>query len=263
MMRDWFLLRSALRDSLYPRRLLITALLVALPAIVALVMRALAPADSFHPIDIYSQIVNRMVFLFILTLLSVVHGTGALSREIEGRTIVYLLTRPMPRWRILLAKAISAWIVVSVTAGLASVFLALSLFGFHMGPYLLRDLVILSVGAAAYTALFVLLSALLTRQLFALLLALFFAVGWENLISRLPGGFARLSVMAHLQVLAPHLKDAVEEGADATSQLLTFDPAVITTFQAWLAMSLTLVIALGLALIVFSYREYSPREEGG
>lgn len=266
MMSDLYLLRNALIDALRPRRLAITALLVCLPAVVAAVRRATLPSESFDPTEAYDRLAGNMIFSLILTILSVVHGTGALSRDIEGRTIVYLLTRPIPRWRILLVKYLAAWITISVTACLSALLLGVVLFGSHAGAHVLVDLKVLPVGAAAYAALFILLVAVLPRQLIALLFSLLFAVGWENLIALMPGGFARLSVMAHLHTLASHLKESAETtGAanDPASQLMTFEPAVITPLQAWLALGFTTALALGVALIVFSNREYSPREEGG
>jgi len=263
---DLQLLLNAFRDALRPRRLAITVLLVLLPALVGFTWKSLAEPERFDAAETYNSIAANMIFGFILTILCVVHGTNALLREIEGRTIVYLLTRPLPRWRILLAKYIAAWILVSATVCVSAVCLALAVFGLDFGPKVLADLRILPVGAAAYCALFVLLATLLPRQLFALLFSLLFAVGWENLVSVLPGGFARLSVMAHLRVLAPHLKetsDATTGSMDPTNQLLSFEPAVITTSQAWIGMSATLLVGMGLALIVFSKREYSPKEEGG
>jgi ABC-type transport system involved in multi-copper enzyme maturation permease subunit len=266
-MSDWMLLANSLRDALRPRRLATTLLLVLLPALVGFTWRSLAEEGRYNPDETYNSIAVNMVFGFILTILCVVHGTNALLREIEGRTIVYLLTRPMPRWRILVVKYLAAWIIVSATVCLSAVFLGISLFDLKFGPRVLPDLRILPVGAATYCALFLLLATILPRQLFALLFSLLFAVGWENLVSVLPGGFARLSVMAHLRVLAPHLKetaDATTAGSmDPTKQLLSFEPAVITSLQAWIGMGATTFVALVVALVVFRNREYSPREEGG
>jgi ABC-2 type transport system permease protein len=101
---DLFLLRTALRDVLRPKRLTAAILLVLLPAAIALLWRGLVPAKQFAPGDAYNSLAASLVFGFILTILSVIYGTGVVSQEMEQRTIVYLLTRPVPRWRILLAK---------------------------------------------------------------------------------------------------------------------------------------------------------------
>ena len=41
-----------------------------------------------------------------MPLLALVFGTAALGSELEDGTAVYLMVKPMPRWRILLAKMV-------------------------------------------------------------------------------------------------------------------------------------------------------------
>jgi ABC-2 type transport system permease protein len=226
----------------------------------------IAGAERFDAPEIYNTLAAGLVFGFILTILSVLYGTGALSQEIEGRTIVYLLTRPMPRWRILLAKFVGAWLAITVTVCLSLLLLGLALFGTHLPGVLWKDMRILPLGALAYAGLFLVSATLLARPL---IFGLFFAFLWESWVPSLPGAFARLSIMAYLRTLAPHLKETAEttgqeEGArDAFSLVTSFTPTEIPISHAWVTLIGVIVVTLVLGLVFFSTREYAPREEGG
>ena len=263
-MADLFILKTSLLEALKPKRLATALLMLLLPALAALVWRAVTPSDRFDPAEAYNTLAAYFVFGFTLTILSVIYGTGALSAEIEGRTIVYLLTRPIPRWRLLLMKLIGAWAGITVTVALSVILLGFAVYG--MKPEwgrILSDLKIIPVGALAYSSLFLFFATLMTKPL---IWALLYGFGWENIAALFPSGFARLSVLSYLRVLAPHLKEVVgasEGGEDVSNILLRANPLAITPTVAWVTISILIVLSLGLALICFSTREYVPREEGG
>src|SRR5689334_14795575 len=102
-MIDLYLFRTALRDLLRPKRLLVAIGMSLMPAALALFWRYGAH-DEFDPQMIYNTLAGAVVFGFLLVILAVVFGTGVISQEIEQKTIVYLLTRPVARWRIALMK---------------------------------------------------------------------------------------------------------------------------------------------------------------
>lgn len=266
-MGDWFILKTTLRDTIRPKRLIVALLLILLPAAIALTWRSVA-RGRFEAGETYNTLAAGLVFGFILTILSVIYGTGVLSQEIEGRTIVYLLTRPIPRWRILLVKFAGAWLAITATVCLSELLLALALFGTRLAATpLAADLRILPLGALAYGSLFLLLATFLSRPL---MYGLLFAFGWESWVPSLPGGFSRLSIMAYLRTLAPHLKETADKpdpggggGPDPSDLLLAFTPTEIPVSHAWITVPLVALVALGLALYLFSVREYVPREEGG
>src|SRR5437868_679331 len=201
-MSDFLLFRAALRDQMRIGKLLMAALLVALPPLGVALWRLLRPTD-FDAATAYNTLSGGLVFGFTLVILAVIFATSAVSQDVEGRTIVYLLTRPVPRWRILLAKFLASMLVIVLTVWVSSALLALVAFGpARLGEArLLRDLAILPIGALAYGSLFVFLATFIR---WALLLGLLFAFGWESWVPTLPGDFAKISLMAYLRVLAPH-----------------------------------------------------------
>ena len=252
-MSDIYLFQSTLRDLARPGKLTAAALLVGLALAIALLMRANASPGEFNATTAYNNISSFLVFGYILVILSVVFSTGIIIQELEQKTIPYLLTRPMPRWRILLAKYLGAIVATTVTVWLADFAVALALFGpAKLGAsHLWKDMLILPLGALAYSGLFMLLATLVPR---ALLIGLAYAFV-EPLLSLLPGDWKKISLLSYLHALAPHL-----DAGDTTvsSQVVAAD---ISTWIAWTVVIGVIVVTILASLFIFSVREYTPREE--
>jgi len=92
------LVEVTLRGVLDRRRTILLLLFVALPVIVALAIR-LAGGRPDVP-----EILDTLVIRTVLPLVALVIGTSALGSEIDDGTFVYLLVKPIARWRVALAK---------------------------------------------------------------------------------------------------------------------------------------------------------------
>ena len=116
-MADFYIFKTSFRDLLRAKRVLASLILIAVPAVIAVIWR-FAARDEFDPYDAYNTLSSVVVYGFLLVILAVVFGTGVVSQEIEQKTIVYLLTRPVPRWRIMTMKFLAAvtGIVITVLA---------------------------------------------------------------------------------------------------------------------------------------------------
>jgi ABC-type transport system involved in multi-copper enzyme maturation permease subunit len=134
-MSEFHLFKTSLRDLARPKRLLIAAVLISIPALLAVLMRTRLPSNDFNPDLVYNMLSALVIFGFLLVILSVVFGTGVISQEIEQKTIVYLLTRPVARWRIVLAKFAAAVCAVVVTLWLAALLTTTVLYGFGGSVY--------------------------------------------------------------------------------------------------------------------------------
>jgi len=259
-MPDLYLLKSALRDLVRVKKLSAAIILAVLPALIALAWRL---DGTRHDVDLhaaYDALEGALVYGFVLVLLSVVFATGVVTQEVEGKTISYLLTRPVPRWRILLDKFAAALIAIILTTWVASLLLALVTYGpADLGKsHLARDLAILPVGALAYGSLFLWIATFLNRPL---LIGLLFAFGWEAWVPSLPGSFQKISLMVYLRALAPH-PQPTGESADLNSFLAnTLAPAAISHTLAHWVLTAIILLALGLAIVTFSHREYLARED--
>ena len=132
----------------------------------------------------------------VLPVISLIVGTGVLGSEVDDGTIVHILTKPLPRRDIILAK-------LFVAAGVSFVASAVPLFivgvlasGVRFG---LALTVAAAAGALAYSALFLLLS-LLTRR--PVLLGLVYILVWEGLLGRFLSGTRVLSIEQYVITIA-------------------------------------------------------------
>lgn len=241
-----------------PKTLLMAAVIIGLPALLALLMRS-APRREFDPVMAYNVLSSLLIFGFLLVILCVVFGTGVITQEVEQKTIVYLLTRPVPRWRIALVKFVAACLLISMTVWAATLLLALATYGparLKEAP-LGRDMAILPIGVLAYGSVSLLLATLMARPL---ILGLLYAFIWESWVPNLSGDFEKLSLMAYVRTLAPHAQPE-QETTPLTELLSAAASQTITPTFAWRVLLGVTGVALGLALFFFSTREYVPREE--
>lgn len=258
-MVDLVLYKTSLRDVIRPRRLLGAAPLIALPALLVLFWRVMARSGSFQPETAYNLLAGGPIFSFTLVILAVLFGTGVLSQEIEGRTIHFLLTRPVPRARILLARFLGAFTGITLAVWLSILLLAAAAFGplELLQPAVRRDLLVVPLGALAYGGLFLMVATLLPRPI---LYGLFFAFGWESWVPLLPGSMKNVSLMTYLRTLAPHtLPESDAEGPGELLQALS--PTDLPTGVALGVLAGVVIVTLGVALLVFSQREYVPRDD--
>lgn len=257
-MSDILLFRNALRDQLRLRKLLISGLLIALPPGMAAAWRS-SWGERFEPAVAYDTLTVMLVFGFTLVILSVIFATGIISQELEEKTIVYLLTRPVPRWRILLAKFLASLVVVVVTCWISALAVALVAFGPGrlVESRLARDVAVLPVGALAYGGLFLFLATFVRRPL---IFGLLYALGWESWVPNLGANFQKLSMMSYVRVLAPHPQRRSGD-ADVASLFRSFSPAEITPTVAWVVLGCVVFAALAGAMVIFSEKEYAPRED--
>ena len=257
-MSDFYLFRNAIKDLLRVKKLVAALVLMALPTTLGLLMRFNTSGKDFVPKVAYNDLSNQFIFGFILVILAVVFGTGVIAQEVEQKTIVYLLTRPIPRWRILLAKFAAAVVVTTATAWITSLLVAIVTYGpggLGASP-LGRDLLILPIGALAYTGLFLLIATVLNRPL---MYGLLFAFGWETWVPSLAGNFQKLSLIAYLHVLAPHSNKEPETLENSLNQVLQQE--IISSRLAWSVLLGTIVVTVLAACLLFSIREYAPRDD--
>jgi ABC-2 type transport system permease protein len=172
-------------------RTILIGLLALLPVGLAIIYR-LGSHDTDPVGWVAGTLLDGLVVSTLLPLTALVFGTAALGAEIEDGTAVYLLAKPVPRSRIILAKLLAAWSVTTVTvltSGLVAGAIGLS--GERSGGLLPGFGVALALGSLVYCALFVMLSVATSRSLIAGLAYVFI---WEGVINGLFAGTRLLSV---------------------------------------------------------------------
>lgn len=170
-------------------------LLLPMPAL--LIGLTLIGHYSGQPIaDWGPAVFGQLGLAVILPLTALIIGSSVLGLEIEDGTITHLLTKPLPRREIILAK-----LVVAAAVSTAATALPLIVAGAIAGST--RLAVGLGVGAAlgaiAYCTVFLALS-LMTRRPVGV--GLVYIILWENLLTRFIDGTRVLSIREYAASLA-------------------------------------------------------------
>jgi ABC-2 type transport system permease protein len=196
-----------LRGLLGRRRTLLMLLLAGVPIIVAALVRA-----NTSGINAVGGTLDGLVVRIILPLVALVFGTAALGSELEDGTGVHLLTKPIGRPTIVLAKVavagtLTAAMVVPSTV-IAVILLArpgADTFGIalSMGVGVLA-------GSFLYASIFAALSVITSR---GLILGLGYALIWEGLLAGVLPGSQVFSVREYVRgivhAVSPGVLDSI------------------------------------------------------
>jgi ABC-2 type transport system permease protein len=174
------------------RRVLLLLPLPLLLVGLALVCRAY----DVNPVDWGQGVLVGLGLAVMLPVTSLIVGTGVLGSEVDDGTIVHILTKPLPRRDIIVAK-------LGVAIGVSAVTSAVPLFvagwladSVRLG---LGLAVAAAVGACAYSAFFLLLSLLTKRPVLA---GLVYILVWEGLLGRFVSGTRVLSIEQYVITIA-------------------------------------------------------------
>ena len=197
--------RVTLRALLGRRRTILMLLLAAVPILVGLLVRAYSDGigEVAAPLD-------GLVVRIVLPLIALVFGTAALGMELEDGTGVHLLTKPISRWQIIVAKTFVAGTLTAALIVPSTVISGLLMGGFNSAAIEVTFAFALAniVGSYLYTAIFLVLSVITTR---GLIIGLAYALIWEAVVAGLLPGSQIFSVREYLNGIAITLApDAVE-----------------------------------------------------
>lgn len=202
-------------EMLWSRRTIFMALVVGAPVLIALFLRLLdalgAPVFQVNGMRMAGPaIFGLMIWIFYLRftvpVLGVFYGTSLIADEVEDKTITYLFTRPVAKGAVLLGKffAYMACTICVVLPSVVIVYLCIVPVHGSLGASfidLIKDLILLTIGLAAYGAVFAFIGARFKRPL---LVGLIFVFGWEQVALAFPGYLKKFTVAYYLQALVPH-----------------------------------------------------------
>ena len=187
------------------RRTLVVALLGALPILVALLVRLSGRALGLDGVT--EAVMDRLVISTLVPLVALVFGTAALGSELDDGTAIYLLDKPIARWRIVVAKILAAAVLaIAVTvpsALVAGILIAttgdglLVAAGYTLGA---------AVAATLYAAVFLALSLVTGR---ALAIGIVYILAWEGVLAGLFAGTRTFSIRQYALGIA----DAIAGGS--------------------------------------------------
>jgi ABC-2 type transport system permease protein len=220
------IVRLTVRNGLGPRRAVI---LLALPIVLlglAITVRALVGPDP----DATEHVVVGLGLVVVLPLGALVSGTSVLAAEVDDGSIVYLLAKPISRHTIVVSKYVVAFTATAVGTvwpiAMAAAIMTgelTSTIGYALGALL---------GAVAYCAIFLLLSAA-TRH--AVAAGLLYVLIWEGLLGGLLSGVRWLSVGHWAQALAESIGDDDFLSESVGPAYAVIATVVVTVAALWLA----------------------------
>ena len=216
--------RVTLRALVSRRRTVLMLLLAGVPVLVAALVRA-----NQNGIGEVGPTLDGLVVRIILPLVALVFGTAALGSELEDGTGVHLLTKPISRTTIVLAKVtvagtLTALLVVPSTV-VAAVLMAAP--GSDTGGLVASLGLGVLVGSYVYAAIFAALSVITNR---GLIIGLGYALIWEGLLAGLLPGTQVFSVREYVRGIAnavsPAVIDSVVGGAAVVYALVALAGAL-------------------------------------
>jgi ABC-2 type transport system permease protein len=147
--------------------------------------------------DMWGQaVIVGLGLVVVLPVVALIVGTGVLGSEVDDGTIVHILTKPLARREIILAKYL-------VAASVSAVVSAVPLFvtGILAGSAKLGGALALAavVGAMAYSALFLLFSLVSRRPV---LVGLVYILVWEGLLGNFVSGTKNLAIGQYVLTIA-------------------------------------------------------------
>lgn len=220
------------RGLLGRRRSLLLALLALLPVAIAILVR-LSRAGTSE--EVTTAIMDRLIVTTMLPIVALVFGTAAIGAEIEDGTAVYLLVKPIDRWRIVVAK-----LAVAIGLSVALVVPASFVAGAILQPAgtglsgAMGAAVGTAIGATVYVTVFFALSLVTGRSL---AIGLIYILVWEGVLAGLLEGTRLLSIRQYTLAIS----DAIAHPGVTNPNLL----------DAWTALALAIVaVALAAAIAV-------------
>jgi ABC-2 type transport system permease protein len=207
------LVAVTLRGLLGRRRTLLMVLLAGIPILVGLLIRLGGGRSDA------AEILDTLVIRTVLPLIALVFGTAAVGSEIEDGTAVYLLAKPIARWRIALAKL---GVAAGLTAALAVPPIVLTgllvegfggeslgtAFGFALAGI---------AGGTAYAVAFAALGVVTSR---ALVVGLGYTLLWEGVLAGLLDGTRFMSIRQGTLGVAAALT-GVDVGVDVLEPIVS------------------------------------------
>ncbi|HUR55849.1 MAG TPA: ABC transporter permease [Gemmataceae bacterium] len=202
---------------------------------------------NWEVVNFSRWIVFGMYLGFVLPLFTLSYASAAFGTERESRSLIWLMTRPLPRSAIYAAKFLGTlpWCLLFSCGG----FLALCLAGGPTGRAAIGMYWPAVIGGTiAFAALFHLIGAIFRRPVVVGLVYVFF---YEALVAALPGSLKLLS-------LSYYARSLMYNGATAAgypSEMLGFSDGV-SSVTAWSVLAVVAVAISGVGMWLFARNEY-------
>lgn len=208
--------------------------------------------EDYAFVNFSRWVIFGLYLTFLLPLFMLAFASNSLGGEREARTLIWLVTRPLPRQAVYVAKFLGVlpWCVAAAFLGFA----CLCLVGGDLGR---RAFIVywpsVLVGSIAFAALFHFIGALFRWPAVVGLVYIFF---FEFLVNNLPGSLKRLSLNYYIRSLL--YSDVAEVAPSVRPGIVdVYDPLGSTV--CWIVLLSATVVITTVGAILFSRQE--PQEE--
>ncbi len=160
---------------------------------IAWIVGALLGSIILRLVGTSEQWMASTVVFYIVPLMGLSYGTGALREEVEDQTLTYAFTRPLPRAWVYAARLGAAISLVALVGCVSTAIAAPSILGG------LRLVGVSLLAAVAYTSFFGALGLLFKRPAW---IGIFVVLACEHGLGLVPGFLSKLTLLTHLRTLA-------------------------------------------------------------
>jgi ABC-2 type transport system permease protein len=201
------------------RRLYLAAAFSLAPFFIAVIFRLTAGDVAGSSSGFLITLLRDVVIGTLLPLSAIVFGTTAFGGEIDDGTLVYLLVKPVVRWRVVLSKYVVA-VACTFSVMIAGIVLPWLLVRSADLPATVPLAFAAGAGGGAliYCALFLTLGLTLRRSL---VVGLVYVIGLEIVLSRSIAGLRSLSVREFALSITEAVGKAAVQFADPTVRMTT------------------------------------------
>lgn len=207
-----FIFGLTLRQLIFRKSTLLLVALAAIPVLIAVIFEIGNDGETAPEEFAVEVLAVWLVTTTLLPLTSVLFGTSVLGDELEDGTIIYLLTKPVQRWLILLPKIAAAWLLTTALVVASLLISVLIVMGGDGGSIMLGFGVAAAIGALAYAVVFTLLSIATSRALIA---GLIFVFIWEGAVTGIFEGVRYFSIRHYTLGIAEWVSDVPSDYLDA------------------------------------------------
>lgn len=226
-MYDPTVARLTYRALLGRRRALILSALPLLLVVIAVAVRLMAGQDDQTTADV----LGGFALATMVPIIGVIAGTGAIGPEIDDRSVVYLLSKPLKRPVIIFTKLIVAIAVTMVFSAVPTLVAGLVLGG-NGQQIAVAFTVATLVASIAYAAVFLFLGTV-TRH--AVVFGLVYALVWETLFGSLVPGARTLSIQQWSLAVTQKVAEGNLVTSDVALPTATVLLVAVTVVATWYA----------------------------
>lgn len=241
------------------KRRFLTLVSFLLPVGLALLARTVIPSRTYDPAIGYALMLVGVYVGFFMPFMAIYWGSSVLTDEIEGKTLVYLWTRPAGRARLAVLKwAVGMfWLCLGLVLSLLLSYVVLSWSA--SGPPSIHNLQTvvwdgraLALGALAYGALAFLLAAVIKKPLTVGLVYVYFL---DTAAAGFPGYFKLFSIRFYVLSLCTQREEGSQ--SEFARKLLELVEEITTTeFQSIATLVCTAAILLASGAFLVRGREF-------